>query len=154
MRQVAVKRVFGTGSRIVVLIVLLLAAGISAVARTMRGDAERLQAGIAQVDRTAEAPKGEQAVTAGLARLFSVSGDRIRGLRAKQLGLGEIAALLAAATELDGGATDANVNKLAELRLGNVGWVQLARAFNIDLAKASRKVDMVRQNARDLMKKS
>ena len=47
-----------------------------------------------------------------------------------------------------------NINRVAELRQGQAGWIQLARAFNIDLSAVSGKVNTVEKDVRNRLRKT
>jgi hypothetical protein len=129
-------------------LVVMLFGETTLQAITSSAQEKRLLSQMTLLDRAAASRAGEEAVLAGLTRTFSTTRDRIVRLRAAKLGFGEIAATLAMADALDGGLNETNLNRVAGLRQGKAGWVQIARAFDLDLGSVSRKVGAVLQDAR------
>jgi len=90
--------------------------------------------------------KGAKPVVERLETQFSVDDAHIQSLRDKKLGYGEIANVYALAKQMPGGITDANVQKIIDLRQNGAhkeGWGEIAKSLELNLGRAHSQVNKV-----------
>jgi hypothetical protein len=122
-------------------ILLVFMTGIAAAAAAGGAkDEKKLDISMTMINNDAKLPQGEKVVTEQLTKTFDVKKDKIQSLKAKNLQFGEIAAVLALADTMEGGLTDANLNRVVSLRQGRTGWSQIASNLNLDLSDVADKV--------------
>ena len=136
--------------------VFLFLTGIGTAADTSKEakHEKKLNIEISMIDMDAKLPYGEEVVTERLTKAFDVKSDRIKTLRDKNLGYGEVATVLAFADKMSGGVTDDNINRIMKLRQGNTGWGQIAKNLKIDLENVADKVGNVETDAHKDIKKA
>ena len=120
----------------------LCAAAIPAFAQEKYREDKKLEASAAELDKSAAKPEGQQRVIARIKTEFGVDDARVQSLRDKNMGYGEISIALGLAQGLPGGITDANVQKVMELRQGPpvMGWGKIARDLGLKLGPVASKV--------------
>ncbi|MBI5587449.1 MAG: hypothetical protein HY889_03675 [Deltaproteobacteria bacterium] len=140
---------------------MLLTAIFFVFAVTVAGAAETKQeTGLgtkaAEINKLGGEAKGEKAVTERLEKQFGVDEARIKSLRDKKLGYGEIAIALSLAEKLPGGITDGNVDKIMTMRQGPPveGWGNVARKLGVKLGPVVSGVEKVRSETNKEMKRA
>jgi hypothetical protein len=152
MKQVTNGRRYA--SLITVVTLLFFMTGI-ATAKTTAKEEKKLTSEITILDKDASgSPQGDPIVTDRLSKEFKVSGDQIKALRDKNMGLGEIAAVYAFADKMSGGVTDTNVDKVASLRQDNKGWTTIAKSLDVDLGNVASKVNSIEKDVHKDIKKA
>lgn len=119
-------------------------------------DETRLQAKASEIDKIGSEGRGEKAITGRLENEFGVDEARIKGLRDKNLGYGEVAITLSLAKSLPGGITDENVDKIVSMRQGPpvAGWGKVAKELGVKLGPVVSGVEKVRSETRKELKKT
>lgn len=141
-------------SLITVITLLFFMTGIAA-AKTTAKEEKKLTTEITMIDKDASAsPNGETIVIDRLSKEFKVSGDKVKALRDKNIGLGEIAAVYAFADKMSGGVTDTNIDKVISLKQDNKGWTVIAKSLDVDLGKVSSKVNSIEKDVHKDIKKA
>jgi len=102
------------------------------------------------MDKETASEVGRKAVEEQLKAEFGVDDARIQSLRDKKLGYGGVALVLALSQKLEGGITDANVDRVLALRQGPpvMGWGRVARELGVKLGPCISQVKKVRAEAR------
>lgn len=91
------------------------------------------------IEEEAATPEGVTKVTQRLADTYHVDAEVITDLREQQMGFGEINHALTLANQLPGGATQANIDQVMQLRKEEgMGWGQIAHEMDTTLGKAKR----------------
>jgi hypothetical protein len=87
------------------------------------------------INKTAGNLQGEKVVTGRLEKEFNVTDAQVQGLRSQKLGYGEISIVLSLASNLPGGATEANIQQVITLRQGppRQGWGEVAKKLGTKL---------------------
>lgn len=127
-----------------------------AAAQAASKDEKRLEVRAAELNRDASEPAGEKVVTDRIEKEFGVDEARVKSLRDKGLGYGEVAISLSLAKTLPGGITDENVDKVLAMRQGppKEGWGNIARKLGVKLGPVVSGVDKVRTEARKDLRKA
>ena len=114
-------------------------------------DEQKLESTAADLDKDASEPAGEKRVEEKLEARFHVGDKRIDALRARKLGYGEIAIVLALAQKLPGGINDANVSKIMAERQGPpvMGWGRIAQKEKVSLGKVLSDVHRTDESLRE-----
>ena len=136
-----------------IFVMTLLIAGTAAA--EVSKDEKHLAREEKRINDTAAKPDGEKAVIRRFVLDLTASEQQVRALRDRKLGHGEIAVILSLARTMPGGATDANVQKVLDLRQGPppAGWGDVARAVGTKLGKIVSQVRKAANNAnRDIKK--
>ena len=109
------------------------------------GDESALEGKAAALDKKAGGPEGEKPIVERLEKEFKVDDARIKSLRDKKLGYGEIAIALSLAEKMPGGITDANVDKIMSMRKGPPveGWGNIAKKLGTKLGPVISRVERV-----------
>ncbi len=110
---------------------------------------KELSSAAAATDKEASEPEGQKTVVSRLESMFNVDQARIDGLRAQNLGYGEIAIVLALAQKMADGITDANVQSIMSLRTGTppMGWGEIARQLGEKLGPVISHVNEIAKGA-------
>ncbi|MDA8130008.1 MAG: hypothetical protein M0011_00740 [Elusimicrobia bacterium] len=124
---------------------LLLGAALPVLAQSKSPDEKKLDRSSAMLDEDAAKPEGEKAVAARLTEEFKVDAARVQGLRDQKLGYGEVGIVLSLAQKLEGGITDANVQKIMDMRKGPpvMGWGEIAKKLGLKLGPVVSQVKKV-----------
>jgi hypothetical protein len=127
-----------------------------AVVQAATKDEKRLEVRAAELNRDAGEPAGEKVVTERIEKEFGVDEARVKSLRDKGLGYGEVAISLSLAKTLPGGITDENVDKVLAMRQGppKEGWGNIAKKLGVKLGPVVSGVDKVRTETRKELKKT
>src|SRR5258708_1753308 len=127
-----------------VAITLCVTSGL-ALAAGLASDSQQLQTAVTSVNQQAGQSDGQKTVITRLENQFNVDATRIDGLRAQNLGFGEIAVVLALAQKMTGGITDANVQSIMTMRTGTppLGWGEIARTLGEKLGPVVSQVNAV-----------
>lgn len=143
-------------SLITVASLLVLMTGMTAVAATGSAkDEKKLTVGITMLNSDAKLPSGEKVLTKQLIDEFGVKQDKITSLKGKNLNYGEIAVVLALADKMDGGVTDANINRVMGMKpTSSSGWATVAKNLNVDIAEVADKVSSIEDNAHSGIKEA
>ena len=134
------------------LLLSLAAAGTVLAAETR--EEKNLNKEAAAISATAKTSQGEKVVVGRLEKEFNVTDTRIRGLRAKKLGYGEISIVLSLAQKMSGGTTDANIQQVMTLRQGppRMGWGEVCKKLGAKLGPmVSQMRTMNRETRREMM---
>lgn len=117
-------------------------------------DERNLEKEIAGLDKTATEPGGEQAVLARIEQDFKIAPERVRGLRTKGLGYGEIITMLSLAQKMPGGVADENIDRIRSLRQGPppLGWGMVAKQVGAKLGMTVSRVKRVHNETHRSMK--
>ncbi|MDA8245107.1 MAG: hypothetical protein M0025_13425 [Elusimicrobia bacterium] len=124
---------------------LLLGAALPVLAQSKSPDEKKLDKSSLTMDKDAATPEGEKAVAARLTEEFKVDAARVQGLRDQKLGYGEVGIVLSLAQKLEGGITDANVQKIMDMRKGPPvqGWGEIAKQLGLKLGPVVSQVKKV-----------
>jgi hypothetical protein len=142
-------------SLIAITSLMVVMAGVAVSNAAESKDEKKLTVGITMLNSDAKLPQGEKVVTKQLTDEFGVKSDKITSLKGKNLGYGEIAAVLALADKMDGGVTDANINKVMTMKPGGTtGWSQIAKSLNVDIADIAGKVSDLEDSAHSNIKEA
>lgn len=140
----------GTG---VILMLMLLITGIAWAA--VSKDEKNLAREQKRINDTAAKPAGERAVVKRLVMDLKAGEQQVKALADRKLAYGEIAVILSMARTMPGGSTDANVQKVLDLRQGPpaAGWGDVARMLGAKLGRIVSQVRKVANNANREIKK-
>jgi Sec-independent protein translocase protein TatA len=121
----------------------------------MSKDEKNLEREEKRINDTAAKPDGEKAVVKRLVEELKASEQQIKALRDRKLDHGEIAVILSLAQTMPGGTTDANVQKVLDLRQGPpaAGWDDVAHMLGTKLGRIVSQVRKVANNANREIKK-
>lgn len=134
---------------------LVSLAGTAGAATTAASkDEKKLTVGITMLNNAAKLPQGEKVMTKQLTDEFGVKSDKISSLKAKNLKYGEIAAVLAMADKMEGGISDANINRVVGMRPATAGWDRIANSLKVDLAEVAEKVYSFEGNVHESIKEA
>lgn len=135
------------------LIMMLLITGMASAG--VSKDEKNLEREEKRINDTASKPDGEKAVVKRLVEELKASEQQIRALRDRKLDHGEVAVILSMAQTMPGGTTDANVQKVLDLRQGppSVGWGEVAHLVGTKLGRIVSQVRKVANNANRELKK-
>ena len=126
------------------LLVLLVLFGLAPMGHAQDTDDAKLQETATMVDQEADQPEGKKEVVGRLEKEFNVTEDQVNDLRGKGLGYGEISITYSLAQKMPGGLTDANVQKVLELRQDKkMGWGNVARELNLKLGEVVGKAKRI-----------
>ncbi|MHB8844759.1 MAG: hypothetical protein ACYC7L_08405 [Nitrospirota bacterium] len=108
-----------------------------------------------RINDAAAKPAGEKAVVKRLVMDLNADEQQVKALTERKLGYGEIAVILSMVRAMPGGPTDANVQKVLDLRRGPpaAGWGDVARALGAKLGRIVSQVRKVANNANREIKK-
>jgi hypothetical protein len=136
-----------------ILVMMLLIAG--AAWAGVSKDEKNLEREEKRINDTAAKPDGEKAVVKRLVEELKAGEQQIKALRDRKLDHGEIAVILSMAQTMPGGTTDANVQKVLDLRRGPpaAGWGEVARLVGTKLGRIVSQVRKVANNANREIKK-
>lgn len=124
-------------------------------AETASKDEKKLTVGITMLNSDAKLPAGEKVLIKQLTDEFDVKKDKISSLKGKNLSYGEIAVVLALADKMDGGVSDANINRVAGMKPSSAsGWSKVAKNLNVDIADVADKVSSIEDNAHSGIKEA
>jgi hypothetical protein len=128
-----------------VVLALSLSAARPATTAGPSKEEKQLRSAATATDKEASEPEGQKTVVSRLESTFNVDQARIDGLRAQNLGYGEIAIVLALAQKMADGITDANVQSIMSLRTGTppMGWGEIARQLGEKLGPVISSVNAV-----------
>jgi hypothetical protein len=102
-------------------------------------------------------PDDNQAVIKRLKDQYGVDDQRIKSLRKKNLGYGEIDIVFSLAEQMPGKINDENVEKIMGLRQsdqGTIGWGKVARQLGVKLGDIKGQVEKVgKSNLEDMKNK-
>jgi hypothetical protein len=118
-------------------------------------DEKNLRREAKRINDTAAKPDGEKAVVKQLVVDLKANEQQVNALRDRKLDYGEIAAILSLARAIPGGTTDANIQKVLDLRQGPpaAGWGDVASKLGTKLGKIVSQVRKVANNANREIKK-
>lgn len=133
--------------------VLVVSAGTANAAAASKDEA-KLTAEITLLNADAKLPQGDKLISKQLTDSFNVKTDKISSLVGKNMQYGEIAAIIAFADKMSGGVTDANINKVLNLRQSRTGWSQIAKDLKVDLEDVADKVSSVEDEAHKSIKQA
>lgn len=143
-------------NRILIFLTAVLFAFVTAAgaAETTKSE-KRLDSSAASIDKDSSGA-GEKVVVERLEKEFKVDDARIKSLRDKKLGYGEIAIALSLAEKMPGGITDENVNKIMAMRQGPPveGWGKIAQDLGTKLGPVISRVEKVRSETHKDIKKA
>lgn len=114
----------------------------SAIVRTIRTTVSnvnlsnaQLNASVLKINSQTSVAANAEVATRALAAKYGVNASVINDLRSKGRTFGEINIILALASDLQGGATTANIAHVESLRYGTTvkGWGQVAHELNLNL---------------------
>ncbi len=139
-----------------VLTALFFVFSVSAARADDTKDEKRLETKAAEINKIGSEGRGEKAVTERLEKEFGVDDARIKSLRDKNLGYGEVAITLSLAGKLPGGITDENVNKIISMRQGPpmAGWGKVAKELGVKLGPVISGVEKIRSETRKELKRT
>jgi hypothetical protein len=139
------------GAAILVMMLLIAGAAWAGVSK----DEKNLEREVKRINDTAAKPDGEKAVVKRLVEELKASEQQIKALRDRKLDHGEVAVILSLAQTMPGGTTDANVQKVLDLRQGPpaAGWGDVARTLGTKLGRIVSQVRKVANNANREIKK-
>jgi hypothetical protein len=103
----------------------------------------RLGRDVAYLNGLGTRPEGERSLTLSLETRFRTDPARINEMRRARLGCGDMSVVLALASDLQGGVTRANVEKLVALwRSPHFdGWPKIARSLGLRLGRVVLQVE-------------
>ena len=106
----------------------------------------RLGRDVAYLNGLGTRPEGERSLTLSLETRFRTDGARINEMRRARLGYGDMSVALALASDLQGGATRANVEKMVSLwRSPHFdGWPKIAKSLGLRLERVVLQVESLR----------
>lgn len=100
------------------------------------------------VDQEAHDAPSRQKVAERIKNQYQVDDQTIQKLRDQKMGYGEITTTLALAKRMDGGITDANIQKIVDLRkTDKKGWGEIAKQFNVKMGDLKKNIHAVNQAA-------
>lgn len=137
----------------VILVLMLLITGMAWA--EVSKDEKNLAREQKRINDTAAKRAGEQAVIKRLVIDLKAGEQQVQALTDRKLGYGEIAVILSMAQAMPGGSTDANVQKVLDLRQGPAaaGWGEVARVLGAKLSRIVSQVRKVANNANREIKK-
>jgi hypothetical protein len=142
----------------ILFIVMIVLTGLTTTAVLAQTKEEaRLDKDASAIDKEAGTPQGEQVVVQRLEKEFNVDEARISGLRTQKLGYGEIAIVLAIASQkMTGGITDANIKTIMTMREGppKEGWGEIAKKLGFKLGPTISSVEKLEKAAHNDMEKA
>ncbi len=146
---------------VVAVTIVSLAGLLTAASTPTQKDLARLNAEIAMLNSDASLPQGDRIIAKQMMDTFRVNSDKVSSLVGvtapigsnKQL-YGDAAAMLAFADEMPGGATEANITKVSNMRQNTQDWGQLAQNLNIDVGKAANKLGVLENYAHKSIKQA
>jgi hypothetical protein len=129
---------------------LFLCAAMPVLAQGISADEKKLDKVSFELDKDGVQPEGAKIVTERLQKEFKVDEARVQGLRDQKLGYGEISIVLALAKDMQGGITDANVQKIMVIRQGPpvTGWGNVASQLGVKLGPVTKNVKKISSQAR------
>lgn len=135
---------------------VLFVFAVMAVGAAETKEESGLETKAAEINKLGGEAKGEKAVTERIEKQFNVDDARIKSLRDKNLGYGEISITLSLAKRLPGGITDENVNKIISMRQGPPveGWGKIAKDLGVKLGPVVSGVEKVRSETHKEMKRA
>jgi len=118
-------------------------------------DEKNLDKQVSEVNKTGDTADGGKVVAQKIEKQFSVSADQVKALRDQKLGYGEISVVYSLASKMDGGITDANVQKIMTMRQGppTMGWGKIAKELGYKLGPVVSSVKNVNAETRREMHK-
>lgn len=152
MKKIAIDMIslFATGIFLVCSTASFAAAPIRASAR----DLNTLAAGILLLNQNASLPEADMIIKKKLSDNYNLTLGKIDGLLGKNMQYGDLAAILAFANNMRGGVSDANINKLVDLRQSKAGWDKMAKDLNVDLSRIARSVSRFEDDTHSSIKKA
>lgn len=89
---------------------------------------------VTRIDKECANPEAAKVVAGNIEKKFNVTAEQVKGLRDQKLGYGEIAAVYSIASKMEGGITDANVQKVVALRETSpkTGWGKIAKDLGMN----------------------
>lgn len=140
-------------------ILLVLISGVSLVIGTaapiLADEDSDAQQAADEIDIEAKSDSGKAEVINRLKNEFHVQESQINDLRDKEmLGYGEVGIALSLARQMPGGITDANIQKVMDLRQGErkTGWGNVAKELNLNLGEVvsqAKRMSNERQSVRN-----
>lgn len=122
-------------------LLVFLATAADAAGASAAKDEKKLNIGITLLNNNAKLPQADKVMSKKFDEEFNVKSDKITSLRGKGLNYGEMAAVLAIADKMDGGASDANINKIMSMHKGKTtAWGRIANNLKVDLADVADRV--------------
>ncbi len=146
----------------VVAVTLVFLSGLlTATSTPTQKDLARLNAEIAMLNSDASLPQGGRIIAKQLMDTFRVNSDKVSSLVGataaigsnKQL-YGDVAAMLVFAAEMPGGATEANITKVSNMRQKTEDWGQLAQDLGVDVGKVANKLSTLENYAHKSIKQA
>jgi hypothetical protein len=109
-----------------------------------------------RINDTAAKPDGEKAVIKRLVVDLKASEQQVKALLDRKLDHGEVAVILSLAQTMPGGTTDANIQKVLDMRQGPpvAGWGDVAHLVGAKLGRIVSQVRKVANNANREIKKN
>jgi len=109
-----------------------------------------------KIDQQGSTADGEAAVKLSLQKTFNIDNGTIEGLKARDLGLGEIAILLAVAEKMPGGVTGSNMDDIVPMCQGkpSMSWEDIAKTVGVDIGPVAGRVAEAAQNSEEAMKEA
>lgn len=131
---------------------VFLAAGISVAAENSEKTLDKSASDINAAQ--GESPQASEMVTGKIKDTFGVTDEQISGLRARNMGYGEITIVFSLAQKMAGGITSDNVNQIMTMRQGPpvMGWGQIAKSLGLKLGEVVSGVKKVKMGIRSEMK--
>jgi hypothetical protein len=128
---------------------LVALCGIGAAWAEVSKDEKNLEREEKRLNDAAAKPDGDNAVIKRLIEELKATEPQVKALRERKLDYGDIAVILALAQTMPGGVTDANVQKVLDMRQVSpaAGWGDVARMLGTKLGKIVSQVRKVANNA-------
>jgi len=129
---------------ILVLLGLLCCYPLGSVYSAEDTDDQKLDHDVQNVNDEAKDAQGEKAVTERFEQRYNVTDAQIQSLRDKKLGYGEIGMVYSLAKQMPGGITDANVQKIMDMRESGdhkEGWGKIAQNLGLKAGPARSHLD-------------
>ena len=133
---------------------ILALSGEAATTRKTTPDLATLQICIAMLNEDAGLPvTADLVVKKRLSDKYDLTLGKIDSLLGPNMQYGDLAAVLEFAKKMSGGVTDANINKIINMRKSGTGWDQIAGNLNLDLSDIARSLSRFEQGTHSRMKK-
>lgn len=155
MKRIATKSIslFAAAALLVVMTGVASAAS-TASSTTSSKDLGKFNAAITMLNSYKSLPQGDQIIAKQLSDNFKVSSDKVSALLSRNNQYGDVAATLAFADKLSGGASDANINKVMSMKSTAGGWDQVAKSLNVKISDVNSKLDSFEDTAHKSIKQA
>ncbi|HVP18803.1 MAG TPA: hypothetical protein VMU36_07385 [Spirochaetia bacterium] len=114
------------------------------------GSELRLGRDVAYLNSLGRSPSGERSLSLSLESRFRTEPGQIADLRKRRLGYGDISAVLAIASRLQGGIDSRNIERVVSLwrgpRAGN--WGRIARSLGVRVERVVLQIESLRAKPR------